>query len=57
MVKISYDGIVGYVKSDYITITNEKKSTVSNTSRASTEKTTAKAAQATVFKRQCAFEK
>jgi len=49
-VKISYDGIVGYVKSDYITITNEKRSTVSNTSRASTAKTTAKAAQATVLK-------
>ncbi|ADQ06621.1 NLP/P60 protein [Caldicellulosiruptor hydrothermalis 108] len=49
-VKISYDGIVGYVKSDYITITNEKRSAVSNTSRASVAKTAAKAAQATVLK-------
>lgn len=49
-VKISYDGIVGYVKSDYIKLTNDKTSAVSNTSRTSVAKTAAKAAQATVLK-------
>mgnify|MGYP001627157264 FL=1 len=49
-VKISYDGIVGYVKSDYIKLTNDKTSSASNTSRTSVAKTAAKAAQATVLK-------